>query len=162
MDLELLELELPVPGQVHQPGSMYQFVRSRFFRVLLISVSILGCLLLIFSWWVQTTFKIGDLDKKFDVVEIIHEVEIQSGGYVVKGGKNLFKTNQSKKISTISLKQGRTISSVVSNGKPFDSVSVNVWKGINPKKPMMYRCRLSDTDELIISRVYLEGTGSVP
>lgn len=158
MDSELLGLALPALGQVHQPGSsMHQFTKSRFLRVLLISISILGVLFSIFSWWVQTTFQIGNLDKKFDVVKIIHEVELQSGGYFVKGAENLFKTNQREKISTISLKQGRTTSSAISHGKPFDSVSVNVWKGINPKTPMMYHCRLSDTGDLIISRVYLEG-----
>lgn len=157
VDLELLELELPALRQVHPLGNMYQFTKIRFSWVLMTSLFTLGVMFLFFSWWIQTTFKIDNLDSKFVAENIINEVESQSGGYTVRGVKNLFKTNQTEKISTIGLKQGTTTSSVISHGKPYGSVSVNVWKGINPKNPMMYHCRLSDTGNLIISRIYLEG-----
>lgn len=151
-------LELPALGQVHQLGSMHQITKNRFPRLLLGSISFLVCLFLIFSWWVQTTVKIGDLGKKFDAEKIIREVEIQSGGYSVRGLKGLFEANQNQKIWTISLNQTRTIQGEVHDTKYLDSVAVNVWKGTDPKNPIMYRCRLSDTGDLIISRIYLEGT----
>ena len=139
---------------------MYQFTKIRFPWVLMISLPVLGITFLFLLSWAQTTIKIGDLNSKFVVENIITEIETQSGGYIVRGTKNLFKTNQTEKISTISLKQGTTTSSVISHGKPYDSVSVNVWKGINPKNPIMYHCRLSDSGSLIISRIYLEGDPS--
>jgi hypothetical protein len=155
--LELQEQGLLALGRVHQLGNMYQFTKSRFSRVSLIFFSISGCLFLFFSWWVQTTFKISNLDSKFDAEKIIREVEIQSGGYTVSGMRNLFKLNQSKKISTISLNQMRTTSGDSLHAKTFDSVSVQVWIGVNPKEPTRYACRFSDANELIISRIYLEG-----
>lgn len=114
-------------------------------------------LFLFFSWWVQTTVEIGSLDSNFDAGKIIHEVERQGNSYAVIGFKNLFELDQNKKISKISLKQGRSIVGKSGNTKLYETVFVNVWKSGKSNDPIMYSCRYYDVGKLTVSRVYLEG-----
>lgn len=158
MDLELQELELPVLGQDHQPGSMHKITKNRFLGVSLVALSIFGGLFSFFLWWVQTTVEIGNLDRKFNAETIIHEVEIQSDGYTVRGMKNVFKSDQNKKISKISLKQGTSRIRDGLNTNTYDTVFVHVWKSGKPNDWIMYSCRFYDADVLTVARVLLEGS----
>lgn len=158
MGLELLELELPALGQAQYLGSMHKMSKLGSSRIFLLASAIAVIPMLFFSWWVQTTVNIGDLDSKFDVEKIIRQVEIQSDAYTVRGTKNLFQVDQNRKISKISLTPGRSLIGKSDNAKSHNTVFVHAWKSGNSTDPIMYSCRFSDADKLTISRIYLEGS----